>query len=169
MTWITTITRLGGCRPSRNLLISKGYRIGPNARASHTFVLYAPDCNDPDALSRRLSVRGSHMAKAKEDVGRFVIRGGAMLAPDSDLDVVAAGGPKKMIGSVIFVRGNSLDEVTKRVKEDIYYTSGVRAPDNTVRVSDGHYNVSPSIFTYITLALTIGCTKVNSNSGETNR
>ncbi|ELU40476.1 hypothetical protein AG1IA_05489 [Rhizoctonia solani AG-1 IA] len=153
MTWITTITRLGGCRPSRNLLISKGYRIGPNARESHTFVLYAPDCNDPDALSRRLSVRGSHMAKAKEDVGRFVskfeafislfdllralkiwntVRGGAMLAPDSDLDAVAAGGPKKMIGSVIFVRGNSLEEVTKRVKEDIYYTSGVWDPDKLV-------------------------------------
>ncbi|CAE6385106.1 hypothetical protein BN14_04535 [Rhizoctonia solani AG-1 IB] len=65
------------------------------------------------------------MARAKEDLGKFLIRGGAMLAPDSDLDAVASGGPKKMIGSVIFVRGKSLEEVTKRVKEDIYYTSGV--------------------------------------------
>ncbi|KAJ1307412.1 hypothetical protein OPQ81_001514 [Rhizoctonia solani] len=99
---------------------------------SHTFVLYAPDCNDPDGLSRRLSVREAHMAKAKENLGTFVIRGGAMLAPDSDLDAVAAGGPKKMIGSVIFVRGNSLEEVTKRVKEDIYYTSGVWDPEKLV-------------------------------------
>ncbi|KAG8690009.1 hypothetical protein FRC11_014426 [Ceratobasidium sp. 423] len=99
---------------------------------SHTFVLYAPDCNDPDALSRRLSVREAHMAKAKENLGTFLIRGGAMLAPDSDLDAVAAGGPKKMTGSVIFVRGNSLEEVTKKVKEDIYYTSGVWDPEKLV-------------------------------------
>src|SRR3712207_5250322 len=54
-----------------------------------------------------------------------------MLAPDSDLDAVAAGGPKKMIGSVLFIRGNSLEEVTKRVKEDIYYKSGVVSPSVT--------------------------------------
>ncbi|CAE6524926.1 unnamed protein product [Rhizoctonia solani] len=99
---------------------------------SHTFVLYAPDCTDPDALSRRLSVRETHMGKAKEDLGTFVIRGGAMLAPDSDLDAVAAGGPKKMIGSIIFVRGMSLEEVTKKAKEDIYYKSGVWDPEKLV-------------------------------------
>lgn len=45
-----------------------------------------------------------------------------MLAPDSDLE---APGPKKMIGSVLFVNGTSLEEVTQRIKKDIYYTSNV--------------------------------------------
>ncbi|CAE6352511.1 unnamed protein product [Rhizoctonia solani] len=131
MTLITTVARLATYRPVRNHACVTS-PIGIVTRMSHTFVLYAPDCNDPDALSRRLSVRESHMARAKEDVGKFLIRGGAMLAPDSDLDAVAAGGPKKMIGSVIFVRGNSLEEVTKRVKEDIYYTSSVWDHDKLV-------------------------------------
>jgi hypothetical protein len=48
-----------------------------------------------------------------------------MLDPSSDLEAVKAGGPKKMIGSVLFLKGNTLEEVTKRVKDDIYYTSRV--------------------------------------------
>jgi hypothetical protein len=51
--------------------------------------------------------------------------GGAMLTPDSDLEAVAAGGPKKMIGSVLIVKGNNLEEVTKRIKSDVYYTTRV--------------------------------------------
>ncbi|CAE7170501.1 unnamed protein product [Rhizoctonia solani] len=132
MNWISNTARLARCRSGYNRTPIIIHRIGLATRMSHTFVLYAPDCNDPDALSRRLSVREAHMAKAKEILGTFLIRGGAMLAPDSDLDAVAAGGPKKMIGSVIFVGGNSLEEVTKRVKEDIYYTSGVWDPEKLV-------------------------------------
>jgi hypothetical protein len=51
--------------------------------------------------------------------------GGAMLDPNSDLEAVKAGGPKKMIGSVVFLKGNTLEEVIKRVKDDVYYTSRV--------------------------------------------
>ncbi|CAE6462161.1 unnamed protein product [Rhizoctonia solani] len=129
---IINAVRLAGCRLTYTRTPSSIHPIGLTSRMSHTFVLYAPDCSDPDALSRRLSVRENHMAKAKESLGTFLIRGGAMLAPDSDLDAVAAGGPKKMIGSVIFIRGNSLEEVTKKVKEDIYYKSGVWDPEKLV-------------------------------------
>ncbi|KAH7341888.1 hypothetical protein B0J17DRAFT_648453 [Rhizoctonia solani] len=132
MAWTINAARLARCRPAYNSTLNRIPRIGTTTRMSHTFVLYAPDCTDPDALTRRLSVRETHMEKAKESLGTFLIRGGAMLAPDSDLDAVAAGGPKKMIGSVIFIRGNSLEEVTKKVKEDIYYKSGVWDPEKLV-------------------------------------
>ncbi|KDN50607.1 hypothetical protein RSAG8_01105, partial [Rhizoctonia solani AG-8 WAC10335] len=131
MTWIINAARLARCQPVYNRAPSS-IQTGLTTRTLHTFVLYAPDCNDPDALSRRLSVRETHFAKCREGLGTFLIRGGAILAPDSDLDAVAAGGPKKMIGSVIFVRGNSLEEVTKKVKEDIYYKSGVWDPEKLV-------------------------------------
>lgn len=54
-----------------------------------------------------------------------------MLAPDSDLEAMAAGGPMKMVGSVAIVKGNSLEEVTKRVKDDIYYTGRVVSEGTT--------------------------------------
>lgn len=77
-------------------------------------------------------MRDAHLVKAKEDLGTFIESGGAMLAPDSDLEAVAAGGPKKMIGSVMFVKGNSLEEVTKRIKSDLYYISRVWDPEKLV-------------------------------------
>jgi hypothetical protein len=44
---------------------------------------------------------------------------------------------KKMIGSMIIVEAKSMDEVTKTIKEDIYYTEGVVSelvlvPDPTI-------------------------------------
>ena len=32
----------------------------------HKFVVYAPDCTDPDAFARRMSVRATHLANAKK-------------------------------------------------------------------------------------------------------
>lgn len=45
----------------------------PGMKSIHTFLVYAPDCTDSEALSRRLAVRESHLSKAKEDKqGGFV-------------------------------------------------------------------------------------------------
>ncbi|KAG9103526.1 hypothetical protein FRC06_010102 [Ceratobasidium sp. 370] len=98
----------------------------------HTFIVYAPDCTDPDAFARRMSVRETHLTKAREDLGTFVESGGAMLDPNTDLEAVKAGAPKKMIGSVLFIKGNNLEEVTTRIKKDIYYTSRVWDPEKLV-------------------------------------
>ncbi|KAG8759842.1 hypothetical protein FRC12_009683 [Ceratobasidium sp. 428] len=98
----------------------------------HTFIVYAPDCSDPDALSRRMSVREAHLLKAREELGTFIETGGAILDPNSDLEAVKAGGPKKMIGSVLFIKGNSLEEVTTRIKKDIYYTARIWDPEKLV-------------------------------------
>ena len=38
-----------------------------------TFVVYAPDMTDPDALQRRLSVRPVHLARAKEQTKAGVV------------------------------------------------------------------------------------------------
>ncbi|QRV74957.1 hypothetical protein RhiJN_02972 [Ceratobasidium sp. AG-Ba] len=55
-----------------------------------------------------------------------------MLDPNTDLEAVKAGAPKKMIGSVLFIKGNTLEEVTDRIKKDIYYTSRVWDPEKLV-------------------------------------
>lgn len=36
-----------------------------NSPKKHTFLLYAPDYTDPDALNRRLAVRPKHLENAK--------------------------------------------------------------------------------------------------------
>ena len=42
--------------------------------AKLTFMLYAPDYTDPDALSRRMAVRPKHLANADTLKGEGVLR-----------------------------------------------------------------------------------------------
>ena len=46
-----------------------------------------------------------------------------MLSPES-----ITGGERKMVGSVMMFEADTLEEVEKIIKNDIYYTSGVVRP-----------------------------------------
>lgn len=106
-----------------------------------TFVVWAPDMSDLDALQRRLSVRTQHLAKAKEsfeagvtsrppwftllicsfsDDGDVEGVGGALVTPETH-----TAEQKKMIGSLLIIEAESLEAVRKMVESDIYYTSNV--------------------------------------------
>ncbi|VDB90507.1 unnamed protein product [Peniophora sp. CBMAI 1063] len=88
----------------------------------HKFVVWAPD--QADALTRRLSVRSSHLetaGKLKQD--GILLYGGAMLTPES----VAAIQPseKKMTGSMLLFEAESIDTVRELVEKDVYYVNNV--------------------------------------------
>ena len=48
--------------------------------------------------------------------------GGAILTPES---AETPSSEKKMIGSVLIVEADNINEVRKAIEEDVYYTSGV--------------------------------------------
>ncbi|KAF8893939.1 hypothetical protein BD779DRAFT_1669454 [Infundibulicybe gibba] len=81
------------------------------------FIVYAPDKTEEGTFQHRLSVRPDHVKTFKQHVENGVIRvGGILLSPDAE---------KKMIGSMLIVEAESIDEVRKIVEADIYYTAGV--------------------------------------------
>ncbi|KAI0667082.1 hypothetical protein C8Q78DRAFT_983090 [Trametes maxima] len=93
------------------------------AAQRHKFLVYAPDMADEGALQRRLSVRQAHLARAKEEEAKGVVKlGGALLTPDS---IVSQTAEKKMVGSVFICEAESVDAVRKLMESDVYYTSGV--------------------------------------------
>ncbi|KAF7344423.1 YCII domain-containing protein [Mycena sanguinolenta] len=96
--------------------------------ALHRFFVHAPDKTDPDALSRRLSVRAKHLEGAKKGIDDGSIRvAGALLTPES-----LTSGEKKMIGSTFIFEAENLETVKKIIESDIYYTSGVWDPERIV-------------------------------------
>ncbi|OBZ65882.1 hypothetical protein A0H81_14198 [Grifola frondosa] len=86
----------------------------------HLFVVYLPDYTDAEAFQRRLSVRQAHLEKAHQNSKIKV--GGAMLTPES---IESPTAEKKMIGSMMIVEAESLEEVKQLVETDIYYTANV--------------------------------------------
>ncbi|KAJ1948908.1 hypothetical protein EC988_004983 [Linderina pennispora] len=81
------------------------------------FVIVVNDFTDPDALTRRLSVRDRHLAGAtinKND--GFLISGGAILD---------AHGSGKMIGSSLIVKAANEEAVWEKLKKDPYVTGKV--------------------------------------------
>ena len=109
----------------------------------HTFLLWAPDYTDADALNRRLAVRPKHFENA-----RPLTKSGVMSTYEyhptpsprrmsgSYLTTTELGGAlidpptyntseRKMIGSMIIYEAESMEAVRKIVEEDIYYTGGV--------------------------------------------
>jgi uncharacterized protein YciI len=79
------------------------------------FLILADDYKDPDALSRRLSVRETHLQRMREErvKGNFII-GGAKLNDQGN-----------MHGSMLVVQLENEDEVKKWVEEDPYVTGKV--------------------------------------------
>ena len=79
------------------------------------FLILTDDYKDPDALSRRLSVRETHLQRMHEEKvkGNFIV-GGAKLNDQGN-----------MHGSMLIVQLENEDEVKKWVEEDPYITGKV--------------------------------------------
>ena len=79
------------------------------------FLILADDYKDPDALSRRLSVREAHLQRMREEraKGNFIIGGAKLNEYDN------------MHGSMLVVQLQNEDEVKKWVEEDPYITGKV--------------------------------------------
>ena len=113
----------------------------------HKFIVYAPDFADEGALQRRLSVRSTHLDKAREQIAQGTIStfssylstaaafrtkltlacsiaevAGAMLTPGS---IASPTAEKKMVGSVFICEAESVEAVRRLMENDVYYTSGV--------------------------------------------
>ncbi|KAJ3517643.1 hypothetical protein NLJ89_g373 [Agrocybe chaxingu] len=102
----------------------------PATPVKHHFLVYAPDKTEPGTLERRLSVRESHLAVAKENIASGFIRvGGMMTTPEAFTNPDA---PKKMVGSALICEAETIEQVRKMVEADIYYTSGVWDPEKIV-------------------------------------
>ncbi|KAK7046906.1 YCII domain-containing protein [Favolaschia claudopus] len=98
------------------------------APALHKFFVYAPDKTDPDAFSRRLSVRTKHLAVAKKSIESGSVEvAGAVMTPESVLS-----DDKKMIGSTFIFEAENIEVVKKVIENDVYYTSGVWDPERIV-------------------------------------
>jgi uncharacterized protein len=80
-----------------------------------TFLIHAFDHKDADAINRRLAAREKHLtgARALHNQGKMLVAG-AMLGPDN-----------AMIGSVVIVEMDSLEEVEQWLREEIYILDNV--------------------------------------------
>lgn len=97
------------------------FRTLASMSTKYTFMLYAPDYTDPDAFSRRMAVRPTHLANAKTLKEQGVMRiGGGLVDP-----ATYQSAEKKLIGSMMVYEAESLEAVRKLVEADIYYTSNV--------------------------------------------
>ena len=79
------------------------------------FVVHAYDYTDPEALDRRMAVRGHHLegAKVLKSNGNFIM-GGALLDPDG-----------KMIGSMMVVDFEEESQMNQWLQNDPYVTGKV--------------------------------------------
>jgi len=95
----------------------------------HTFFIYAPDKTDEGCYARRLAVRQEHLNAIAKNVqdGLKLALGGVLLSPES-----ITGGDRKILGSVIFVEVETIEEARQVAEQDIYYTSGVWDPEKLV-------------------------------------
>jgi len=104
-------------------------RMMSSSPTKHLFAVYAPDYTDPGVLERRFSVREKHLKGIDGMLDSGIMKfGGALLAPE----LTDECGRKKMTGSLMFYEAESIEEVRKIVKSDIYYTSGVWNRENVV-------------------------------------
>ncbi|KDQ09787.1 hypothetical protein BOTBODRAFT_116673 [Botryobasidium botryosum FD-172 SS1] len=98
----------------------------------HTFIIWAPDCTDAEAFSRRMSVREEHLAGVKADIAKGehwdLKIGGAILTPES----ILPDAQKKMIGSAFIVAAEDIESLRKRIESDVYYTARVWDPEKLV-------------------------------------
>jgi len=101
-----------------------------NARKSHYFMVYAPDCTDEGAVERRFSVRERHLREVAPSISNRTIRvAGMFVSPKS---ILSEDAPKEPKGSLFILEAETIDEVRQMMKEDIYYTSKVWDPEQLV-------------------------------------
>jgi len=87
----------------------------------HHFLVYAPDNTDPDAFSRRMSVRARHLADAGKDIDSGMIKvAGGILTPES-----ITGAERKIVGSTFIVEADTIETVRERFERDLYWTENV--------------------------------------------
>ncbi|KAK4551982.1 hypothetical protein LTR86_010774 [Recurvomyces mirabilis] len=85
----------------------------------HEWMVILPD--KEGALANRMKVRADHLKALKPDTeSGFWILGGATL----DEPVQEGSGPK-INGSVMMALAETKEEVMAKVKQDVYFTSGV--------------------------------------------
>ncbi|KZT69326.1 hypothetical protein DAEQUDRAFT_669892 [Daedalea quercina L-15889] len=89
----------------------------------HKFAVWAPDMTDPEAFSRRMAVRESHLANANKmhESGTLKL-GGGLLAPES---IASPNAPFKLVGSLMVIEADSIESARKIIESDVYYQSGV--------------------------------------------
>jgi len=92
-----------------------------DAPTKHHFIVHALDMTDPDAFTRRLSVREKHLANMQTliDSG-FLKVAGALMTPES-----ITGGERKLIGSTLIVESTDIESVREIFEKDVYYTKDV--------------------------------------------
>lgn len=88
------------------------------------FLLLAKDYKDAEAYSRRLSVRGEHLEKAKLAKKRgFIIAGGAILEnPEPNVESSVEG---KMVGSLFIFEAENEEQIRKEIEQDPYVVNKV--------------------------------------------
>ncbi|GJE97297.1 YCII domain-containing protein [Phanerochaete sordida] len=87
----------------------------------HTFAVYAPDYTDPEAFSRRMAVRATHLVRVKSMKEEGLLRIGGVLADPETYQ----SAEKKLVGSMLIFEAESLEAVRKIIEEDIYWSSNV--------------------------------------------
>lgn len=91
------------------------------AAAKLNFLVYAPDRTEEGTFEKRMSVRPAHLENAASLISSGFSRVvGALATPES-----ANSPTKRMVGSVLIVEAESIEEVKAKVEADIYYTSDV--------------------------------------------
>ncbi|TRM70092.1 hypothetical protein BD626DRAFT_392804 [Schizophyllum amplum] len=90
------------------------------AAAKLNFLVYAPDRTEEGTFEKRMSVRPAHLENAASLISSGAGVVGALATPES-----ANSPTKRMVGSVLIVEAESIEEVKAKVEADIYYTSDV--------------------------------------------
>ncbi|KAI9319803.1 hypothetical protein BX666DRAFT_1916460 [Dichotomocladium elegans] len=88
-----------------------------SARTMKKFLVIARDCDDPDALNRRLAVRDEHLKR----VAPFV-ENNELLCGGAILDSHESG---KMVGSMLIFDAESRQDVETILKNDVYTKGNV--------------------------------------------
>ncbi|KAH9833476.1 uncharacterized protein C8Q71DRAFT_725699 [Rhodofomes roseus] len=89
----------------------------------YKFAVWAPDMTDPEAFSRRMAVRESHLVNAKSLFANGVLKfGGGLLSPES---IASPTAEKKLVGSMMVFEADSVEAVRKVIESDLYYQNGV--------------------------------------------
>ncbi|KAH6914211.1 hypothetical protein BKA70DRAFT_1421002 [Coprinopsis sp. MPI-PUGE-AT-0042] len=93
------------------------------ARKLYKYIIWAPDCTDAGALDRRYSVREKHLCEIGPFLNKSVKVGGMLVAPGTEGDNGTRR--RQAVGSVLIVEAESIDEVEKLVKNDVYWSANV--------------------------------------------
>ncbi|KAL0956197.1 hypothetical protein HGRIS_002354 [Hohenbuehelia grisea] len=116
--------------PSSTVVFSRSLSNASASPKLHHFMIYAPDCTDSSAVERRFSVRPKHLEGVAPLIANRTIKvAGMFVTPESILPGATTKTPK---GSLLIVEAETIDDVHKMIKNDIYYTSKAWDPEQLV-------------------------------------